>query len=264
MMKSNNPGLRLEAFLQVMERLLSPEGCPWDREQTHQSLKRYLIEESYEVYEAIEEESMEKLQDELGDVLLQVVFHSALAERSGSFTLTDVIEGVREKMIRRHPHVFSDTSVDGARDVEIHWEAIKKKEKKETENDTLMDVPKAMDPLYRAEKLQKRAARAGFDWPDQQGAWEKMQEEMAELESALEFQNTKQIQEEMGDVFFSLVNLCRKLEMDPVDALQWTNDKFVARFQWMEQQAKQAEIPLDHLSLEEQDMYWKQAKQVLK
>lgn len=262
-MKNPNTGENLEEFIEIMKRLLSPEGCPWDRKQTHNSLKRYLIEESYEVYEAIEEKSMEKLQDELGDVLMQVVFHSALAEQLGEFTLDDVIDGVKEKMIRRHPHVFSDSSVSSAKEVEIRWEEIKKKEKSTRKNQTLMDIPKAMDPLYRAEKLQQRAAKVGFDWPDVNGAVNKVDEEILELKIAIEKKDRREIEGEMGDVFFSLVNIARKMEMDSVDALQGTNDKFVRRFQWMESKAQDASLDLKDLTLEQLECWWQQAKEEL-
>ena len=259
-MKTPSTQESLTTFVQVMRKLLSPEGCPWDREQTHQSLKRYLIEESYEVYEAIEENSIEKLKDELGDVLLQVVFHSTLAERDGEFTLDEVIDGVREKMIRRHPHVFAEGSVNSAREVEVRWEEIKKREKSERVNRTLMDIPKAMDPLYRAEKLQKRAAKVGFDWPDIQGVMDKVDEEIQELKETLDLQSRESIEEELGDVFFSLVNLARKLDIDPVDALQGTNDKFVRRFQSMETKAQMQDMDLGDLEMEELEAWWVQAK----
>jgi tetrapyrrole methylase family protein/MazG family protein len=259
-MKKHKTGENLESFIEVMQRLLSPEGCPWDREQTHDSLKRYLIEEAYEVYEAIEENSTEKLQDELGDVLLQVVFHSALAERSGEFTLDDVLDGVKGKMIRRHPHVFGDSSVDCANEVEIRWEEIKKEEKSVRKDRTLMDVPKAMDPLYRAEKLQKRAAKVGFDWPNMDGVMDKLEEEILELKEAMAKEDRDEVEAELGDVFFSLVNLSRKMDIDPVDALQRTNDKFVRRFRAMEIQARDALIDLGDLQLEELESWWKQAK----
>ncbi|QRN85236.1 nucleoside triphosphate pyrophosphohydrolase [Clostridia bacterium] len=262
-MKNLNTGKKLEEFIEIMKRLLSPNGCPWDRKQTHDSLKRYLIEESYEVYEAIEENSMEKLQDELGDVLMQVVFHSALAEQSGAFTLDDVIDGVQEKMIRRHPHVFADSSVNSAKEVEIRWEEIKKEEKSVRKNQTLMDIPKAMDPLYRAEKLQQRAAKVGFDWPDLDGAMGKVDEEILELKAAIDQKDRQEIEAELGDVFFSLVNIARKMDMDSVDALQATNDKFVRRFQMMESKAQDGSLDLNDLRLEQLESWWQEAKKEL-
>ena len=262
-MKKRNTGENLESFIEVMNRLLSPEGCPWDREQTHDSLKRYLIEEAYEVYEAIEENSTDKLKDELGDVLLQVVFHSALAERDAEFTLDEVIDGVKEKMIRRHPHVFADSTVNCAQEVEVRWEQIKKEEKSVRVDRTLMDIPKAMDPLYRAEKLQSRAAKVGFDWPDVAGVTEKLDEEIYELKQVLAKDDRDEVEAELGDVFFSLVNLARKLDIDPVDALQRTNDKFVRRFRAMETKAQDTAVDLSDLEIEELEEWWQQAKKGL-
>lgn len=259
-MDATGAGERIEEFLRIMERLSGPDGCPWDRAQSHRSLKRYLIEEAYEVYEAIEEDDAGKLRDELGDVLLQVVFHSEIARRAGTFTFSDVVGGVHQKMIRRHPHIFSSGRAKTAREVERNWEAIKEAEKEDRGTPGRMDVPKAMDPLYRAEKIQGRAAQAGFDWPDASGVLEKIREECGELGEAIGSGSREAVEEEIGDLFFSLVNLCRFAKVDPADALQQANDKFVERYRAMESEARRQGRPLETLSPGEQEALWQQAK----
>lgn len=222
----------------VMARLRAPGGCVWDREQTHASLRRYLVEETYEVLEAIELGDRDKLCEELGDVLLQVVFHARLAEEAGAFTLQDVIDGVTAKMVRRHPHVFGDVTVENAAEVVTNWEAIKKQEKQEhgEERHSVLDgIPAGLPSLLRACKLSQRAARVGFDWPDVQGVWDKVQEELAELRQAGPSGGAA-VEEELGDVLFALVNLARFLSVEPETALTAANDKFVRRFRWVEQQ----------------------------
>lgn len=240
-------------LLGVMDRLLGPEGCPWDREQTHQSLVRYLIEESYEVIEAIQEQDMNKLRDELGDLLLQVVFHAALAEREGYFSFKDVARTVEQKMIRRHPHVFADLNLETSDDVMDHWEGFKKQEGKKH---VLEGIPKMMPALLRAEKLQSKAARVGFDWPAVDGALEKVQEEARELSQA----EGDELAGEFGDLFFALVNLARFQGVEPEQALQMTNDKFVRRFRYIEEAVQAAGLKLEDMVLEELDRYWEEAK----
>lgn len=244
----------IEDLLEVMDKLLSPQGCPWDREQTHQSLTRYLIEESYEVLEAIKEQDMDKLQEELGDVLLQVVFHAALAERAGYFSFADVARIVEQKMIRRHPHVFADMNLKTSDDVMDHWEGFKKQEGKTR---VLEGIPVMLPALMRAEKLQYKAARVGFDWPQVQGAVDKLKEEADELAQA---QGTE-ITEEMGDLLFALVNIARFKEVEPEEALQKSNDKFVRRFNYVEDAIKESGRTWQEMSLEEMDHYWDEAKE---
>ncbi|NLX89652.1 MAG: nucleoside triphosphate pyrophosphohydrolase [Syntrophomonadaceae bacterium] len=238
----------------IMNRLLGPDGCPWDKEQTHQSLARYLIEECYEVVEAIKSGEMSQLREELGDLLLQVVFHAALAERAGHFDLAQVADTVAQKMINRHPHVFSDLSLQTSSQVLEIWEGFKKDEGKKT---ILEGIPAMLPALLRAFKIQEKAARVGFDWPDAQGAVEKLKEEIDELGQA---QDADKLAEEMGDVFFALVNVARLKGIEPEGALQATNDKFIRRFNYIEEKARAAGRDLQDMSLAEMDSLWDEAK----
>jgi len=251
---------------EIMHNLLSPEGCLWDREQTHSSLKHYLIEETYEFLEAIDENNFAKMEEELGDLLFHVVFHAAIAERNNSFSLASVTEHINSKMIRRHPHVFSDTTVNSVADVWTHWDEIKREEKKEKkeEGSLLKNIPKNLPALLRAEKLQKRAARVGFDWANVAGVWEKIHEEIEEIKTDIKKDNIKGIKEEIGDALFSLVNLARKFNIDPEEALQLSNNKFMSRFTYIEDSLKKTNQELQDASLEEMDALWKEAKKALK
>jgi tetrapyrrole methylase family protein/MazG family protein len=243
----------IDELMSIMERLLGEGGCPWDREQTHQSLVRYLIEETYEVIEAINEGDMNKLREELGDLLLQVVFHAALAEREGHFDFAGVTTTVSKKMVDRHPHVFGTMNLKTSNDVLDNWEQFKKKEGKKR----LLDgIPDSLPALMRAEKVQEKAARVGFDWPDITGAVDKFKEEIDELVQA----EGDQINEEMGDVFFSLVNVARMKNVEPEQALQRCNDKFKRRFNYIEEQIKAAGKNLADMDLLEMDDLWNEAK----
>lgn len=244
-----------DELIAIMDKLLGEGGCPWDREQTHNSLSRYLIEETYEVLEAINEGDMNKLREELGDLLLQVVFHSALAEREGAFTFDDVAQTVAQKMVSRHPHVFGDMDLKTSNDVLNNWEQFKKKEGKKH---LLEGIPQFLPALMRAEKIQEKAARVGFDWPTVDGALEKFQEEVEELSRA---QNAEEAQEEMGDVFFALVNIARLKNIEPEQALQGSNDKFSRRIEYMEDRLKERGKEFRQLTLEELDRIWEEAKQ---
>lgn len=251
----------LDPLVQIMKELRGPEGCPWDKEQTHESLKRYLIEETYEVIEAIELADMNKLREELGDLLLQIVFHAELASEKSAFDMNDVVEAIAHKMRTRHPHVFGHEKVDSAAQVLVNWENIKDKEKAEAgERKTLMDVPRGLPALLRAEKIQARASRVGFDWPDVQGAWEKVKEEQAELLEALESGQAEKIEDEFGDLLFALVNVARFLRVDPEEALTKTIDKFIHRFQGMEEIATRRGLDLHQLNLEQLDNLWEEVK----
>ena len=251
----------LDPLMQVMHTLRSPGGCPWDREQTHQSLKRYLIEETYEVIEAIEEENMNKICEELGDLLLQIVFHSQLAEERNIFDINAVIKRVKEKMIRRHPHVFGDKEIKTSQEVEHTWANIKANEKAlQAGEQLLMDIPRGLPALMRAEKLQKRAAGVGFEWEEIDGAIEKLFEEIEEIEEACREKGKEAQVEEMGDILFAVVNIARYLEIDPEEALNQTNNKFIRRFNYIERHAEKA---LQDMSLEEMDKLWDKAKQNL-
>jgi tetrapyrrole methylase family protein/MazG family protein len=250
----NSNGKEIERLLDIMDQLLSPQGCPWDREQSHESLARYLIEESYEVIEAIKQQSMEELRDELGDVLLQVVFHAALAKRSGHFDFAQVVKRVADKMIQRHPHVFSTMQLESSEEVMNHWESFKRKEGKKT---VLSGIPSMLPALMRAEKIQEKAAWVGFDWPSPEGAMDKLKEEIEEFNKASSHQ---QRQEEMGDILFAAVNLSRLYHIDPEAVLQDSNQKFIRRFNYIEEQLAKKGAKPEQCSLEAMDRLWEEAK----
>lgn len=247
-------GEALDELMAIMDRLLGLGGCPWDREQTHESLVRYLIEESYEVIEAIKIGDKEKLQEELGDLLLQVVFHAALAEREGHFDFAAVARTVSRKMVDRHPHVFGTMDLKTSDDVMDNWEGFKKKEGKKY---LLEGIPIILPALMRAEKMQEKAARVGFDWPNVDGALDKFKEEVDELGNA---SNSEELKEEMGDVFFALVNVARIKDIEPEEALQASNDKFARRFNYIEKKIKSANKEFTDLTLQEMDKIWDEAK----
>ena len=247
-------GDEIKQLLQIMDKLLGEDGCPWDREQNHHTLARYLLEETYEVMEAIKNGNMEELKKELGDVLLQVVFHAALAEREGLFTFGDVAESISQKMISRHPHVFAALSLSTSDDVMSHWENFKKQEGKKN---LLEGIPKQLPALMRAEKMQAKASRVGFDWPDVEGALEKLSEEVTELAQA---SLKEDMEAEMGDVFFALVNVARLKGIDPEAALQGSNDKFLRRFEYIEEKVKEKGKDFSDFNLEQLDEMWDEAK----
>lgn len=247
-------------LVDVMETLRSPGGCPWDIEQTHDSLRRYMIEEVYEVIEAIENEDAPLLCEELGDLLLQIVFHARVAEECGSFSMQDVIDGVTEKMIRRHPHVFGDISVRDAGEVLVNWETIKAQEKEGQRRSALDGVSPGLPALMASFKLQKKAAKVGFDWTEVKDVWEKVREELGELAEASAEGDTKAIEEEFGDVLFSLVNLSRFLHIEPETSLTAANHKFRRRFTFIEDQMTALGKKWEDMTLAEMDKLWEQAK----
>ncbi|HHX51023.1 MAG TPA: nucleoside triphosphate pyrophosphohydrolase [Clostridia bacterium] len=254
-------GYPLDPLIEVMATLRSIDGCPWDRDQTHETLKRYLIEETYEVLEAIELKDMHKLCEELGDLLLQIVFHGQIAAEKGFFDLNDIIRLIVEKMIRRHPHVFGDVEVNSPEEVLCNWEEIKAEEKRSNgDTPSLMDVPRGLPSLLRAEKVQARASRVGFDWPEVNGAWEKVLEELEELRQAMRQDTNEAIKEEFGDLLFALVNVSRFLQIDPEDSLSASIDKFIQRFRHIEESALKTGRSLDSMDLEEMDRIWEKAK----
>ncbi|MBC9784194.1 nucleoside triphosphate pyrophosphohydrolase [Heliobacterium chlorum] len=252
----------LDPLVDVMFRLLGEGGCPWDREQTHESLKPYLLEESYEVLEAIDLKDDSKIREELGDVLLQVVFHGVIAQQEGRFQIGEIVQSITEKMIRRHPHVFADISVADSKEVLVNWEAIKAQEKGEkVKSPSGIDkVTTALPALLRAEKLQKRAARIGFDWVDWHGPREKVREELAELVEAIDSGDKRHIRDELGDLFFAVVNLARFFQVNPEEALHRTSDKFIRRFRYVEECCRREQKNMTDCSLEEMDKYWDEAK----
>lgn len=247
-------GEALDELIGIMDQLLGEGGCPWDREQTHESLIRFLIEETYEVIEAINQKDMNEMANELGDLLLQIVFHAALAEREGGFTFADVAKTVSSKMVDRHPHVFGSMQLNTADDVLNNWEGFKKKEGKKY----LLDgIPNGLPALLRAEKMQEKAARVGFDWPDVQGALDKFKEEVDELVAA---DNTVDKIEEMGDVLFALVNVARLQGIEPEQALQAANDKFHRRFHYIEKKIEANGQEIQDFDLNGLDQIWEEAK----
>ncbi len=248
----------LNELLEIMQKLRSPEGCPWDREQTHESLKRHMLEECYEAMDTIDQGDMEALCDELGDVLLQVVFHAQLAAEDGDFTMEDVIRAISRKMKHRHPHVFADQKdIATSDDVMNIWEVLKSQEGKKDKPKQLMDVPRILPALLRALKLQEKAARVGFDWPTIDGAWEKLAEEITEIQTAVGPDARK---EEVGDAFFALVNVARFLGVNPEEALDAANEKFRRRFCHIDARRQENQQQWQDLSLEEMDIWWEEAK----
>lgn len=250
----NNNGKAINELLQVMDRLLAPDGCPWDREQSHESLTRYLIEECYEVIDAVKRKEMDKLKEELGDVLLQVVFHAALAEREGCFDFDDVARAVCQKMKDRHPHVFGTLDIRTSGEVMDIWENLKKREGKKY---VLEGIPAMLPALMRAEKMQQKAARVGFDWPVIAGAVDKVKEEVEEFAQA---ESPVEASQEFGDILFALVNVARMKGIDPEAALQESNDKFERRFQYIEENLQAQQRSLTDTPLEEMDRLWEEAK----
>jgi MazG family protein len=255
----------MDDLLSIMAALRDPEtGCPWDRKQSFETIAAYTLEEAYEVSDAIARGDMQELRGELGDLLFQVVFYAQMASEQGQFDFADIVDGICGKMIRRHPHVFADADYASEEELHAAWEAEKEKEREQASHKTpgaLDGVARALPALTRAAKLQKRAARVGFDWPDTQGVLNKCREEFAELEAAQAQADSAAIAEEFGDLLFSMVNLSRHLQLDAERCLRLANDKFERRFQHMEDLlAGQGRVP-GQASLEEMDAAWEQVKQ---
>jgi len=246
-------------LLDIMALLRSE--CPWDREQTHDSLKRYMIEETYEVLEQIDKKDSVKLCDELGDLLLQVVFHAQISRENGGFDMSDVITGICRKLISRHTHVFGEVKADTPERVVENWEEIKKKEKGiESHTDVLKDVPSNLPALMRSFKVQQKAARVGFDWEKIEDVIAKVDEEILELKDVYKSNNMERISDEMGDALFALVNLARFLKVQPELALTGTTNKFIKRFEYIESESLKNGRKLEEMNLEEMDELWNEAK----
>jgi MazG family protein len=254
------PGRQLERLRAIMHRLRAPGGCPWDAEQSHLSLVPNLIEEAYETVDAIQRGDHADLAEELGDLLLQVVFHSELAEEGGRFTLDTVARGICDKLVRRHPHVFGDSALPDSDAVLRQWDAIKRGEKGHEEKPYLHGTGNGLPALLRAVKLQKKAAKIGFDWPDQAGVAAKLSEEVEELHAALRNDDAAAVAEEMGDVMFSLVNLARFRKLDPELLMAAANAKFEARFAAVEQALKARGMTLEEATLDDMEAEWLAAK----
>jgi MazG family protein len=268
-------GEKFERAVGIMARLRAPGGCPWDREQTFDSIKPYTLEETYEVFEAIENRDWQELKGELGDLMLQVLFYSEMAQEAGYFSIEDVLDTLADKLVRRHPHVFGDVEASKPEDVLRNWEQIKREERGESASERtplLSQITRKLPALQEAEKINKKAAKTGFDWPDAHGILEKLKEEADELAAELpDFDKTRahqrridqtRIEEEIGDLFFTVVNLARYLNVDSETALRRTNAKFRARFGSMERLAWESGRRVEDLSLEEMDQHWERAKQM--
>jgi tetrapyrrole methylase family protein/MazG family protein len=254
-------GTSLESFQEVVAHLRAPDGCPWDLEQTHLSLRKHLLEETYEAIDALDAQDMAHLREELGDLLLQIVLHAQIATEEQEFTLAEVIQGIYQKIVRRHPHVFGDVSVDGTKAVLQNWERLKEQERKENgkagEKGILDSIPKALPSLIQAQEYQDRVGRVGFDWPNIQGVWDKLEEEIQEVRQAT---SAEEQSRELGDVLFALVNLVRWHKVDAETILRETNQRFKARFSRIEAEARNQGKSVSDFSLEEMEAIWQKAK----
>ncbi len=254
----------MDDLMEIMQQLRGEKGCPWDLKQNHESLKHYLIEETYEVIEAIDEKNMDKLMEELGDLLLQIVFHARIAEENNGFNFNDVVTCISAKMIRRHPHVFGKVKADTPHQVLINWDKIKRAEKGlKSYAEMMKDVPRHLPALMRAAKVQEKAAKVGFDWEKVDEAQEKLFEEVNELKEVYKTGDRGKIKEEIGDVFFAAVNVARLLKIEPEMALKDTITKFISRFSLIEKLARQSNRGLEEMTLEEMDALWDKAKTML-
>jgi tetrapyrrole methylase family protein/MazG family protein len=252
-------------LMQIMEILRAPKGCPWDREQTHESLKSALIEECYEVLDAIEKQDDDALAEELGDVLLQVAFHAQIAKEQGRFTEQDITSGICNKLINRHPHIFGSKKADNPAQVLRNWEHIKRDEKGfKSQSEVLKSVPGCLPALMRALKVQKKAANVGFDWDDVLDAFDKIKEETGELERELAQSDGQNLREELGDLLFAVVNVARLLKMDPEAVLNEATQKFIGRFERMESAAQKQGLSLENMTLQQMDALWEWVKQSAK
>lgn len=251
-------------LVNVMKKLREPDGCPWDREQTYMSLRRYIVEEAYELIQAIEDENFPNMREECGDLLLQVVFVSCMAEERGDFTLGGVLDGLTNKLIRRHPHVFGDIHVNGSEDVLKNWEQIKSAERKGKDEDSsyMAGIPRGMPALLRAYRIQERAAKPGFDWPkgDCAPVVAKVEEEIAELKEAAASCDGAKVEEELGDLLFASVNLSRHLGVDPETTLHRACEKFASRFRKVEQFVEESGRTWKDFTLDELEEFWQKAK----
>jgi tetrapyrrole methylase family protein/MazG family protein len=251
-------------LVNIMKILRGENGCPWDKEQTHCSIRKNFIEETYEVLEAIDNGDPDLLKEELGDVMLQVVFHAEIERQNGGFDVSDVTDGICRKLIIRHPHIFSDVVADTSEQVLLNWDEIKKQQKgHKRQTEAINEVPRILPSLMRSCKVQQRAAKTGFDWPDVSGALEKVHEELQELEEAISEKNPEHCKEELGDLLFAAVNVSRFIGAEPEESLTDACDKFIKRFSIMEDIALSEKINMQEMTLTELDALWNRAKLVL-
>jgi MazG family protein len=255
----------VKKLLALMARLRGPDGCPWDREQTLKTLRPYVLEETYEVLEAMESGDPREHCEELGDLLLQIVFQARIAEEEGRFDFADVAEAISAKLVRRHPHVFGDVQVKDAEGVMRQWVALKREEKaaRGGGHSVLEGVPRELPALARAERLTEKASRIGFDWPDAAGARAKVEEELGELDEAIQRGDRERVEDELGDVLFAVANLARKLSLPPEEALRNAVARFIARFEHVERELERRGVPHGTATLEEMDRLWEEAKRAL-
>ncbi len=248
-------------LVDIVEILRSPNGCPWDMEQDHKSIRRDFLEETYEVIEAINKDDKDLLLEELGDVLLQVVFHTQIEREKGTFELNQVADGICKKMIERHPHVFGDVNVETSEQVLENWDVIKKRTKQQkTQTESMLSIPREFPALMRADKVQKKASKVGFDWDSVDGAFQKVAEELEELKQAYKNGDQNNIHEELGDLLFSVVNVSRFVKVDSEEALTNSTDKFIDRFSKVEKMAKEKGMDMKNTDLAELDKLWDLAK----
>lgn len=259
-------GEKFRKLVEIMARLRAPGGCPWDRKQSFDTIKSYLLEETYEVMDAIDAQDWQALGEELGDLLLQPIFFAEMAAEQGLFTISDSLDAINEKLVRRHPHVFGDAAAETPDDVKLRWDEIKKQEKQHDatsgSRSVLDRVPRSLPALVEAEKISDKAASIGFEWPDIAGVIEKLQEEAAELAGARETQSHERIEHEIGDLLFTVVNLARFLKVDPEQALRKTNGRFRKRFAYVERQIAASGKDVSEISLDRMEEFWQEAKRL--
>lgn len=255
---------RFDRLMTIMRKLRAPGGCPWDAEQTHDSLKRYLLEESYEVIEAIDAMDDALLKEELGDLILQPVFHAAVAEERGAFTMDEVLDAINDKLVRRHPHVFGDEVIESSAAQVENWEKIKKGEKGDERKSALSGIPPHLPALMKAQKITEKAARVGFDWEHTDQVFAKVMEELHEFQEAMAAGDQQEMESELGDLLFAIVNLGRFLAIDPEEALSKTIRRFTRRFSHIEETLHGRGERLQDTSLEEMDRLWEEAKKMEK
>ena len=251
----------LSKLIKITDTLMGEDGCPWDKVQTRESLKPYLVEETYEVLDALDANDPEKIKDELGDLLYQILFHSKISSLKGEFNFRDVIDNLSEKMVRRHPHVFQEGELNTPDQVVKQWEEIKRNEKNQANQKSILDnIPKNLPSLLRAQKLQKKAAKEGFDWDQISDVFDKLDEEIVEFKEAVLKKKSADIQNEIGDIIFVITNIAKCYKIDAEEALRSTNNKFIKRFQYIEQKIKAKGKTLKDSPLEEMERYWQEAK----
>ena len=251
----------LSKLIKITDTLMGEDGCPWDKVQTRESLKPYLVEETYEVLDALDANDPEKIKDELGDLLYQILFHSKISSLKGEFDFRDVIDNLSEKMVRRHPHVFKEGELNTPDQVVKQWEEIKRNEKNQANQKSILDnIPKNLPSLLRAQKLQKKAAKEGFDWDQISDVFDKLDEEIGEFKEAVLKKKSADIQNEIGDIIFVITNIAKCYKIDAEEALRSTNNKFIKRFQYIEQKIKAKGKTLKDSPLEEMERYWQEAK----